>query len=99
MACSISKKGRTSLPRKWQAKAHFTRRKDQKAKERALLCQARARYIKKRFGHLHKKTVDSFRFIREHADRLKCHEDVPGAKGFPVFRITSGSNILIVRER
>ena len=42
-------------------------------------------YIKKSFGHLHKKTVDSFRFIREHADRLKCHEDVPGAKGFPVW--------------
>jgi hypothetical protein len=58
-----------------------------------------ARYIKKSFGHLLQKTVDSFRFIREHADRLKCHEDVPGAKGFPLFSITSGSNILKLPER
>ena len=54
---------------------------------------------KKSFGHLRKKTVDSFRFIREHVDRLKCHEDVPGTKGFPVFSITSGLNILKVPER
>ena len=38
-----------------------------------------------RSTRLHQKTVDSFRFIREHADRLKCQEDVPGAKGFPVW--------------
>ncbi len=29
-------------------------------------------------------------FIQEHADRLKCHEDVPGAKGFPVWALSVG---------
>ena len=41
--------------------------------------------LKKALAIFWKKTVDSFRFTREHADRLKCHKDVPGAKGSPVW--------------
>jgi len=35
-----------------------------------LRCQTGARYIKKSCGHLHQKTVDLFRFIREHTDNF-----------------------------
>ena len=99
MACPICQKGKTGLLRKWQAKDHTARRGDQKVKERALLCEKVRDILKKALAIFFKKTVDLFRFFWEYTDRLKCHEDVPGAKAFPVFSIASGSNNLTVIER
>jgi hypothetical protein len=39
-----------------------------------------ARYIKKSFGHLHQKTVDLFRFIREHAETFSVTKMCQGLK-------------------